>query len=121
MVADALENLELIAQSTRDFAQKHIRPYVREWDETQAFPAETLHRLGELGLMGVLVPELYGGAGLNYAAYVTAIIELSKVDGAVGLSMAAHNSLCTNHILQFANEEQKHHYLPRLASGEWIG
>ena len=121
MVADALENLELIAQSTRDFAQKHIRPHVREWDETQAFPAETFHRLGELGLMGVLVPELYGGAGLNYAAYVTAIVELSKVDGAVGLSMAAHNSLCTNHILQFANEEQKHEYLPKLASGAWIG
>jgi alkylation response protein AidB-like acyl-CoA dehydrogenase len=121
MVADTFENLELIAQSARDFANKHIQPYVREWDETQIFPADVLHQLGDLGLMGVLVPELYGGAGLNYAAYVTAIIEIAKVDGAVGLSMAAHNSLCTNHILQFGNEDQRHQYLTKLASGEWIG
>lgn len=121
MVTDTLDNLDLIAQSTRDFAAKNIRPHVRTWDEAQTFPTDVFHQLGELGLMGVLVPELYGGTGLNYAAYVTAIIELSKVDGAIGLSMAAHNSLCTNHILQFANEAQKHHYLPKLATGEWIG
>ncbi len=121
MVADTFENLDMIAQSTRDFAAKHIHPYVREWDETQIFPIELFSRLGELGLMGVLVPDLYGGAGLNYAAYVLAIIEISKVDGAIGLSMAAHNSLCTNHILQFGNEEQKHRYLPKLATAEWIG
>jgi len=121
MVTDTFESLDLIARSTRDFAAKHIQPYVREWDDAQLFPADVFHRLGELGLMGVLVPELYGGAGLNYAAYITAIIELSKVDGAIGLSMAAHNSLCTNHILQFGNEEQKHHYLSRLATGEWLG
>ncbi len=121
MVIDETENLDLIAQSTRDFATKHIRPHVRQWDEAQTFPLETFRQLGELGLMGVLVPEIYGGAGLNYAAYVTAIIELSKVDGSVGLSMAAHNSLCTNHILQFGDETQKHQYLPKLAAGQWIG
>ena len=114
-------NLDLIAQSTRDFAVKHLLPHVREWDDAQTFPLGTFRQLGELGLMGVLVPETYGGAGLNYAAYVTAIIELSKVDGSVGLSMAAHNSLCTNHILQFGDETQKHQYLPKLAAGQWIG
>ncbi len=121
MVIDETENLDLIAQSTRDFAAKHILPHVRQWDEAQTFPLETFRQLGDLGLMGVLVPEIYGGAGLNYAAYVTAIIELSKVDGSVGLSMAAHNSLCTNHILQFGDETQKHQYLPKLAAGQWIG
>ncbi len=121
MVTETIENLDLIAQSTRDFAIRTIQPYVREWDELQIFPVDVFHKLGELGLMGVLVPEMYGGAGLNYAAYVTAIIEIAKVDGSIGLSMAAHNSLCTNHILQFANEEQKQQYLPKLASGQWIG
>ncbi len=121
MITDALVHLDLIAQSTKDFAVRNIHPYVREWDEAQIFPVEVFQQMGQLGLMGVLVPELYGGAGLNYAAYVTAIVEISKVDGSIGLSMAAHNSLCTNHILQFSNEEQKHHYLPKLATGEWIG
>ncbi len=94
---------------------------MREWDESQFFPAAIFHQLGELGVMGMLVPEQYGGSGLNYRAYVSAIVELSRVCGSVGLSMAAHNSLCTNHILMFGNESQKNNYLPRLASGEWIG
>nr|WP_293835383.1 acyl-CoA dehydrogenase family protein [uncultured Arsenicibacter sp.] len=111
----------LIRQTVRDFADRYIRPYVRKWDEEQHFPVEIMHQLGELGLLGMLVPELYGGAGFGYQEYVAAIVELSKVDGAIGLSMAAHNSLCTNHILLFGNEEQKQTYLPRLASGEWIG
>ncbi|MEM9982849.1 MAG: acyl-CoA dehydrogenase family protein, partial [Bacteroidota bacterium] len=92
-----------------------------EWDEQQTFPVEVFKRLGELGLMGMLVPEIYGGAGLAYKEYVTAIVELAKVDGSIGLSMAAHNSLCTNHILLFADEEQKQRYLPKLATAEWIG
>ncbi|MDJ1472711.1 acyl-CoA dehydrogenase family protein [Cytophagaceae bacterium DM2B3-1] len=121
MVTETFENLDLIAQSTREFALRHIRPFVREWDEKQHFPIGLFNHLGELGLMGVLVPDVYGGAGLNYAAYVTAIIEISKVDGAIGLSMAAHNSLCTNHILQFGNEDQKQQYIPKLATGQWIG
>ncbi|MCY7350943.1 MAG: acyl-CoA dehydrogenase family protein [Cytophagaceae bacterium] len=120
-VPTAAENQELIAQTVRDFAERHIRPNVRQWDETQHFPADLFHRLGELGLMGVVVPEMYGGAGLGYREYVTAIVELSRVDPAIGLSMAAHNSLCTNHILMFGNEEQKCRYLPKLASGAWIG
>ncbi len=111
----------LIRQTVRDFADRNIRPYVRKWDEEQHFPVEIMHQLGELGLLGMLVPELYGGAGFGYQEYVAAIVELSKVDGAIGLSMAAHNSLCTNHILLFGNEEQKQTYLPRLATGEWIG
>lgn len=121
MVKETFENLDLIAQSTREFALRHIRPFIREWDEKQYFPVELFKQLGDLGLMGVLVPDVYGGAGLNYAAYVTAIVEIAKVDGAIGLSMAAHNSLCTNHILQFGNEDQKHHYIPKLATGQWIG
>jgi alkylation response protein AidB-like acyl-CoA dehydrogenase len=114
-------NQELIASTVRDFAGKYIQPFSRKWDESQEFPLEVFQRLGELGLMGVLVPEQYGGAGLSYMEYVTAIIELAKVDGSIGLSMAAHNSLCTNHILMFGNEEQKQKYLPKLATGEWIG
>lgn len=121
MITEIVENQELIAQSVRDFALKMIKPYVREWDEKQYFPVEVFHQLGELGIMGVLVPEQYGGAGLGYREYVTAIVELSKVDPSIGLSMAAHNSLCTNHILMFGNESQKQKYLPKLASGEWIG
>ncbi|GAA4456076.1 acyl-CoA dehydrogenase AcdA [Nibrella saemangeumensis] len=121
MVAEVVENQELIAQTVRDFAARHILPHVRQWDEEQYFPIDVFHQLGELGLMGVLVPAEYGGAGLGYREYVTAIVELSKVDGSIGLSMAAHNSLCTNHILMFGNEDQKQQYLPRLASGEWIG
>lgn len=121
MVAEVVENQELIAQTVRDFAARNIQPHVRRWDEEQYFPVEIFHQLGELGLMGVLVPTEYGGAGLGYREYVTAIVELAKVDGSIGLSMAAHNSLCTNHILMFGNADQKQQYLPRLATGEWIG
>lgn len=117
----ATENQVLIAQMVRDFGQQHIRPQMMHWDETQEFPREVFRQLGELGLMGVLVPEQYGGAGFGYQEYVTAIAELAKIDGSIGLSMAAHNSLCTGHILQHASEAQKHRYLPRLASGEWLG
>ncbi|MBL7922701.1 MAG: acyl-CoA dehydrogenase family protein [Bacteroidia bacterium] len=115
------ESQELIAQTVRDFAEKNIRPYLMDWDESQRFPIEVFKKLGELGLMGVLVPEKYNGAGLSYFEYVTAIQELARVCGSVGLSMAAHNSLCTGHIMAFGNEEQKQQYLPRLASAEWIG
>lgn len=115
------ENKEMIAQMVRDFCAKEIEPHKMKWDETQEFPKDIFHRMGELGLMGVLVPQEYGGAGFGYHEYATAIIELSKVDGSIGLSMAAHNSLCTGHILQHGSEEQKQKYLPKLASGEWIG
>jgi alkylation response protein AidB-like acyl-CoA dehydrogenase len=115
------ENQAMIAQMVRDFAEKEVRPYLMEWDEAQHFPIDTFKKMGELGLMGVLVPEAYGGAGLGYEEYVTAIVELAKVCGSVGLSMAAHNSLCTGHIMMFGNEEQKQKYLPKLATAEWIG
>lgn len=115
------ESQQLIAQTIRDFAEKHIRPDMMDWDESQRFPIEVFKKLGELGLMGVLVPEKYNGAGLSYFEYVTAIQELARVCGSVGLSMAAHNSLCTGHILAFGNEEQKQKYLPKLATAEWIG
>lgn len=121
MTNEIVENQELITQTVRDFAERHIRPHVREWDEQQYFPVETMRQMGEQGLLGVLVPAQYGGAGLGYREYVAAIVELSKVDGSIGLSMAAHNSLCTNHILMFGSEEQKQTWLPRLATGEWIG
>ncbi len=110
-----------IARSIQDFAQKHIRPYMMDWDEKQTFPEELFHKLGEMGYMGVLVPEKYGGSGMDYHEYITVIEEISKVDSSVGLSLAAHNSLCTNHILEFGNEEQKQKWLPKLAHGEWIG
>lgn len=115
------ENQVLIAEMIRNFGAKEIRPFMMDWDETQEFPVNLFHKLGELGLMGVLVPQEFGGAGFGYLEYITAIVELSKIDGSIGLSMAAHNSLCTNHILQFGNEEQKLAYLPKLASGQWIG
>ncbi len=121
MEAVATENQTLIAHMVRDFAAQHIKPDMMKWDESQEFPAHIFHQLGELGLMGVLVPTQYGGSGFGYVEYVTAIAELAKVDGSIGLSMAAHNSLCTGHILQHGSEEQKQKYLPRLASGEWIG
>ncbi|MBD0259212.1 MAG: acyl-CoA dehydrogenase family protein [Cytophagales bacterium] len=121
MLLEVTNNLEAIAQTVRQYCEKKVRPFVRQWDETQEFPAQVFHELGELGLMGVLVPESYGGSGLNYQEYVTAIAELSRVDPAIGLSMAAHNSLCSNHILLFGNETQKQTYLPRLAAGQWIG
>ena len=115
------ENQQMIITMVRDFAEKHIRPHVMEWDEAQTFPVETFKKLGELGLMGVLVPEEYGGSGLSYFEYVSIITEISKVCGSIGLSVAAHNSLCTGHILAFANDEQKHRWLPKLATAEWIG
>lgn len=105
----------------REFGIRKIKPRMMEWDESQEFPVDVFHQLGDLGLMGVLVPQEYGGAGFGYLEYITAIVELSKIDGSIGLSMAAHNSLCTNHILTFGNEDQKQRYLPKLASGQWIG
>src|ERR1044071_9179795 len=115
------ENQLMIAQTVRNFAEKHIRPKMMEWDESQKFPVEVFKKMGELGLMGVLVPTEYGGSGLGYFEYVTVISEIAKVCGSIGLSVAAHNSLCTGHILSFGNEEQKQKYLPKLASAEWIG
>jgi len=110
-----------ITEMIRDFANKHIRPDMMEWDETQKFPVEVFRKLGELGLMGVLVPTEYGGSGLGYFEYITVVSEIAKVCGSIGLSVAAHNSLCTGHILYFGNEDQKKKYLPKLATGEWIG
>lgn len=110
-----------IAQTASDFASRHIKPYVMEWDETQEFPVHVFKEMGKLGLMGALVPETYGGAGLGYVEYAAIIVEVAKVCGSVGLSLAAHNSLCTGHILAFGNEEQKQKYLPKLATAEWIG
>lgn len=118
---DLTENQEMIAQMIRDFGAKQIKPYLMDWDERQEFPIELFQQLGKMGLMGVFVPEQYGGSGFGYAEYVTAITEIAKIDGAIGLSVAAHNSLCTGHLLQFGNEAQKNRWLPKLASGEWIG
>lgn len=115
------ENQKMVRDMVRDFTEKHIRPYVMEWDEEQHFPVETFKKLGELGLMGVLVPTEYGGSGFGYHEYVTTIVEIAKVCGSVGLSVAAHNSLCTGHILAFGNEEQKRKWLPNLATAQWIG
>ncbi|MBI4946996.1 MAG: acyl-CoA dehydrogenase family protein [Bacteroidetes bacterium] len=115
------ENQKMIAEMIRKFGEEHIKPHMMEWDETQKFPIDCFKKMGELGLMGVLVPTEYGGAGFGYMEYVTVISEISKIDGSIGLSVAAHNSLCTGHILQFGNAEQKKKYLPKLASGEWIG
>jgi alkylation response protein AidB-like acyl-CoA dehydrogenase len=110
-----------ITTMIKDFAAKHIKPQMMEWDESQKFPVELFHKMGELGLMGVLVPTEYGGSGLGYFEYVTVVSEIAKVCGSIGLSVAAHNSLCTGHILYFGTDEQKKKYLPKLASGEWIG
>ena len=115
------EDHNMITQMVKDFAEKEIRPNVGKWDEEQHFPKELFKKAGELGLMGVLVPEEFGGAGLGYFEYIAVIAEISKVCGSIGLSVAAHNSLCTNHILKFGNKEQKNKWLPKLASGEWIG
>ncbi|MFN0214793.1 MAG: acyl-CoA dehydrogenase family protein [Saprospiraceae bacterium] len=119
--AERYENLQLIRQSARDFAEAHILPFVMEWDESQHFPIDMFHNMGEHGFLGVLVPQEYGGSGLGYQEYITVIEEIAKVCGSIGLSVAAHNSLCTNHILSFGNEEQKRQYLPQLATGKWIG
>jgi alkylation response protein AidB-like acyl-CoA dehydrogenase len=110
-----------VAQTARDFAQQYIKPHAMEWDETQEFPLHIFKELGKLGMMGVFVPEEYGGTGLGYFEYKTVIEEIAKVCGGIGLSVAAHNSLCIGHILSFGNEEQKKKYLPKLASAEWIG
>lgn len=118
---DYNETQLMIAQSIKDFAEKNIRPYIMEWDEAQIFPLPLFKQLGEMGFMGVLVPEEYGGSGLGYHEYITVIEEISKVDPSIGLSVAAHNSLCTNHILTFGNEEQKKKWLPKLATAEHIG
>ena len=118
---DVTENQKMIAHMVRDFGAKEIKPFMMKWDESQEFPITLFKKLGELGLMGVLVPHEYGGSGFGYSEYVTAISELAKIDGSIGLSMAAHNSLCTGHILQFSNEEQKQKYLPKLATAEWNG
>lgn len=115
------ETQQMIAASVKDFAQQHIKPYVMDWDEKQYFPVDLFKKIGEMGFMGVLVPEEYGGSGLGYFEYVTVIEEISKVCGAIGLSVAAHNSLCTGHIMQFGSESQKKKWLPKLATGEWIG
>lgn len=115
------ENLKFIEQSAKDFAEQNIRPKMMVWDESQEFPVEVFKELGALGFLGVLVPEEYGGAGMGYQEYISVIVEISKVCGSIGLSVAAHNSLCTGHILQFGNDEQKKKWLPKLATGEWIG
>jgi alkylation response protein AidB-like acyl-CoA dehydrogenase len=115
------ETHKLISASARDFAIQYIAPYVMDWDEHQFFPKKLFHQAGEMGFMGILVPETYGGAGLGYFEYAAIIEEISKVDPSIGLSIAAHNSLCTNHILTFGDESQKQRWLPKLATGEWIG
>ncbi|MDP4261009.1 MAG: acyl-CoA dehydrogenase family protein [Bacteroidota bacterium] len=115
------ELTQQVAHTARDFAQQHIKPHVMTWDESQEFPLSVFKELGKLGMMGVFVPEQYGGAGLSYFEYKTVIEEIAKVCGSIGLSVAAHNSLCTGHILAFANEEQKKKYLPKLATAEWLG
>jgi alkylation response protein AidB-like acyl-CoA dehydrogenase len=115
------ELTQQVAHTARDFAQQHIRPHVMEWDESQQFPLDVFKEMGRLGLMGVLVPEEYGGAGLGYFEYVTVIQEIAKVCGSIGLSLAAHNSLCSGHIMAFANEAQKKRWLPKLATAEWLG
>jgi len=115
------ELTEQVAQTAREFARQHILPNVMKWDESQEFPLQVFKEMGQLGLMGVFVPEQYGGAGLSYFEYVAIISEIARVCGSVGLSLAAHNSLCTGHILTFGNEEQKQRFLPKLATAEWIG
>lgn len=115
------ENHRMVAEMARDFAEKEIRPHVMTWDEAQTFPVALFKKLGELGMMGVLVPQQYGGSGMGYFEYISVIEEIAQVCGSIGLSVAAHNSLCTNHILEFGNEEQKRKYLPKLATTEWIG
>lgn len=118
---DYSETQSLIAQSIKDFAEKNIKPYIMEWDEAQIFPIPLFKKLGEMGFMGVLVPTELGGSGLGYHEYITIVEEISKVDPSIGLSVAAHNSLCTNHILTFGNDEQKKRWIPKLASAEYIG
>jgi alkylation response protein AidB-like acyl-CoA dehydrogenase len=115
------ENQKMIADMVRDFGEREIRPHFMEWDESQHFPVDTMKKMGELGLLGVLVPESYGGSGFGYLEYYTAVSEIGRICGSIGLSVAAHNSLCTGHILTFGSEEQKQKWLPKLATGEFIG
>ena len=115
------EELDLIRASAAEFAAQHIAPHVMEWDEAQVFPKELFHEMGRLGFLGVLVSTEYGGAGMGYAEYITIVDEIAQVCGSIGLSVAAHNSLCTQHINQFGTDEQKRRWLPKLASGQWIG
>lgn len=115
------ENQKMIAQMVRDFAEKEIRPYLNHWDRDEEFPIETMKKMGELGLLGIYIPEEYGGSGFGYFEYATALMELGKVCGGIGLSVAAHNSLCSGHIFYHGSEDQKRKYLPKLASGEWLG
>ena len=118
---DLNENQLMITQMVRDFALKEIRPNMKKWDDEEYFPVETMKKLGELGLLGIFIPEKYGGSGFSYFEYATALIELGKVCGGIGLSVAAHNSLCVGHIYYHGSEEQKLKYLPKLVSGDWIG
>lgn len=118
---DYSDQQKMVAEAARAFAEQHIAPFVREWDDTQYFPVSVMKAAGELGFMGILVPENYGGSGLGYHEYIAIIEEISKIDPSIGLSIAAHNSLCTNHILSFGNTDQKDKYLPKLSSGEHIG
>jgi len=118
---DYSETQHMVAASAKKFAEQHIRPFVMKWDEAQEFPVEVFKKAGKMGFMGVLVPQALGGSGLGYHEYIAIIEEISKVDPSIGLSVAAHNSLCTNHILSFGNDEQKERWIPKLASAEWIG
>ena len=118
---DKNENQEMIAQMVRDFAEKEIRPFMKKWDDEEYFPVDTMKKLGEMGLLGIFIPEEYGGAGFSYNEYATALMEIGKVCGGIGLSVAAHNSLCTGHIYYHGTKEQKEKYLPKLATGDHIG
>src|SRR5262245_48248490 len=118
---DLTEEQLQVKRAVREFAEAEIRPHVMEWDEAQHFPKELFHKLGELGLTGVIIPEEYGGSGMGYAEYATVIEEIARVDGSIGLSLAAHNSLCTNHLFQYGSEEQRRKYVTPLAKGDWLG
>ncbi|MFT3919683.1 acyl-CoA dehydrogenase family protein [Cloacibacterium sp.] len=121
MQTETMDNFKMIAETARDFAEINIRPHIMEWDESQTFPKELFHQMGDMGFMGIIIPEEYGGSGLGYNEYVTILDEISQVDPSIGLSIAAHNSLCTNHIYEFGNEEQRKKWLPKLATGKTIG
>ena len=120
-IFESKDSLKIIRESARDFALQYIKPYVLDWDENQHFPKEVLNKAGEFGFMGMIVPEKYGGSGLGYHEYVAVIEEISKIDPSIGLSLAAHNSLCTNHLLKFGNKTQIKKWLPGLASGQLVG
>jgi len=120
MSATVSSERQAILETVRDFCEAEIRPHVMEWDEAQVFPRELFRKLGELGLLGMIFPEAYGGAGLTYLDYIAVIEEISSVDASVGLSLAAHTSLGSNHIFQFGTEAQRQRYMPKLTSGEWL-